>query len=77
MRVFGSLRVALFTTVNIIVNGATLGCYVWLEGRVKRGIFTNWARRFRYGPGKFVKPTTEQEGTLIGAGGIRRLGATT
>jgi FAD/FMN-containing dehydrogenase len=61
MRFFGYLRVALFTTVNIVANGATLGRYVWLEGRVKGGVFTNWARRFRYGPRKFVKPTTEQE----------------
>ena len=60
MRFFGYLRVALFTTVNIVANGATLGRYVWLEGRVKGGVFTNWARRFRYGPRKFVKPTTEQ-----------------
>src|SRR5215211_1011417 len=61
MRVLGYLRVALFTTVNIVLNGATLGRYVWLEGRVKRGIFTNWARRFRYTPKRFEKPTSEQE----------------
>jgi len=53
MRFFGYLRVALFTTVNIVANGATLGRYVWLEGRVKGGVFTNWARRFRYGPRKW------------------------
>jgi FAD/FMN-containing dehydrogenase len=61
MRFFGYLKVALFTTVNIVANGATLGRYVWLEGRVKGGVFTNWARRFRYGPRIFVKPTTEEE----------------
>jgi FAD/FMN-containing dehydrogenase len=61
MRVFSYLRGALLTTVNIVLNGATLGHYVWLEGRVDRGIFTNWARRFRYVPRKFVKPTTEQQ----------------
>ena len=61
MKVFGYLRVALFTTSNIVLNGATLGRYVWLEGRVERGVFTNWARRFRYVPKKFAKPTTEQE----------------
>jgi FAD/FMN-containing dehydrogenase len=61
MRIFGYVKVALFTTVNILLNGATLGRYVWLEGRVKGGVFTNWAGRFRYGPRKFVKPTTEEE----------------
>lgn len=61
MRFLGYLRVALFTTVNIVANGATLGRYVWLEGRVKGGVFTNWAGRFRYGPSKYVKPTTEEE----------------
>jgi hypothetical protein len=61
MSVFGYLRVALFSTVNIVLNGATLGRHVWLEGKVNRGVFTNWARRFRYAPKKIVKPTTEQE----------------
>jgi len=61
VRLFSYLRVALLTTVNIVINGATLGRYVWLEGRVERGVFTNWARRFRYAPGRFVKPTTEGE----------------
>lgn len=32
-----------------------------MAGRESQGgVFTNWARRFRYGPRKFVKPTTEQ-----------------
>jgi len=61
VRLFSYLRVALLTTVNIVINGATLGRYVWLEGRVERGVFTNWARRFRYAPRRFVKPTTEGE----------------
>ena len=61
MRFLGYLRVALLTTANILINGATLGRYVWLEGRVKKGFFSNWARRFRYAPKRFAKPTTEQE----------------
>ena len=60
MRVLGYVRVALFTTLNILLNGATLGRWVWLEGRVERGVFTNWARRFRYVPKRFAKPATEQ-----------------
>jgi hypothetical protein len=55
------LRVALLTTLNIVLNAATLGRYVWLEGRVTGGVFVNWARRFRYRPEKFVRPTTEGE----------------
>lgn len=54
-------KVALATTLNIILNAATWGRYVWLEGRVRRGVFMNWARRFRYTPKKFVQPTTEEE----------------
>jgi FAD/FMN-containing dehydrogenase len=61
MRTYGYLRVALLTTANILLNGATLGRYVWLEGRVKKGFFTNWARRFRYAPKEFASPTTERE----------------
>ena len=55
------LKVALATTLNIILNAATLGGYVWLEGRVRRGVFTNWAKRFRYTPKEFCRPTTEEE----------------
>ncbi len=54
-------KVALATTANIALNAATLGRYVWLEGRVHKGVFTNWAKRFRYTPTKFVQPTTEEE----------------
>jgi FAD/FMN-containing dehydrogenase len=55
------LKVGLATTLNIVLNAATLGRYVWLEGRVSRGVFTNWAGRFRYRPQRFVRPTTEEE----------------
>ena len=54
-------RVALATTLNIVLNAATVGRYVWLEGGVRRGVFANWAKRFRYAPKKFVRPTTEEE----------------
>lgn len=61
MRLASHLRVAAFTTLNIALNAATLGRYVWLEGRVRGGIFKNWAGRFSYAPRKFVRPTTERE----------------
>lgn len=61
MKLVGYLRVGLSTTLNIIANAVTLGRYVWLEGRFRRGVFRNWARRFRYRPKRFVQPTTEEE----------------
>jgi FAD/FMN-containing dehydrogenase len=61
MRFLSYLKVALATTLNIVLNAATFGRFVWLEGRVRRGVFMNWARRFRYTPGRFVRPTTEGE----------------
>jgi FAD/FMN-containing dehydrogenase len=59
MKVLGYLRVALFTTLNIVLNAATLGRYVWLEGGVRKGVFTNWAKRFRYKTKRFARPTTQ------------------
>jgi FAD/FMN-containing dehydrogenase len=51
----------LTTTLNILLNGLTLGRYLWLEGRVTHGRFRNWARRFGYQPLNFVKPKSEEE----------------
>ena len=77
MRILSYVKVALFTTVNILLNGATLGRYVWLKGRVERGVFTNWARRFRYVPKRFAKPATEQEivELIRNAGSVRVFGS--
>ncbi|MEK6279816.1 MAG: D-arabinono-1,4-lactone oxidase [Acidobacteriota bacterium] len=61
MKYRGYLYVALATTLNVILNGITLGKYLWLEGRVRGGIFRNWGRRFRYKPTNFAQPTTEAE----------------
>jgi FAD/FMN-containing dehydrogenase len=61
MKLFGYLRVASFTTLNIVLNAVTLGRYVWLEGSVRRGVFTNWAKRFRHAPRRFARPTTQAE----------------
>jgi FAD/FMN-containing dehydrogenase len=61
MVLWSYLRAGSATTVNVILNAATLGRYVWLEGRVSRGVFMNWARRFRYTPEEFVRPATEEE----------------
>src|ERR671910_188616 len=61
MRFLSYFKVTLLTTVNVVLNAVTLGRYVWLEGKVHRGVFMNWARRFRYAPRRFVRPTTERE----------------
>ena len=61
MKLASYFRVAFATTFNIILNALSLGRYVWLEGRVRNGVFRNWARRFRYNPKKFVQPSTEAE----------------
>jgi FAD/FMN-containing dehydrogenase len=54
-------KVAFATTYNIILNALTLGRFVWLEGRVRNGVFKNWIRRFRYRPKNFVQPANEKE----------------
>jgi FAD/FMN-containing dehydrogenase len=61
MKWLSYLKVALHTTLNILLNAATLGDYIWLEGGVHRGVFTNWVKHFRYTPKCFWRPTTEQE----------------
>jgi D-arabinono-1,4-lactone oxidase/FAD binding domain len=55
------LKVASNTTLNIILYAATTGKYLWLEGKVRRGVFRNWARRFSYAPITFVEPSNEEE----------------
>src|ERR687893_2406500 len=61
MKLFSYLRAASFTTLNVVLNAATLRRYVWLEGAVSRGTFTNGAKRFRYEPVAFARPTTREQ----------------
>jgi FAD/FMN-containing dehydrogenase len=61
VRFLSCLRVALTTSLNVVLNAVTLGGYVWLEGRVHRGVFMNWVRDLRYRPKTFIRPTTEEE----------------
>ena len=61
MKYRGYFYVGLATTLNIIIYALTFGNYLWLEGRVRGGVFNNWGRRFRYRPRRFVQPTTEAE----------------
>ena len=50
MRALSYLRAGLATTLNVVLNAASLGRYVWLEGAVRGGVFRNWAGRFATGP---------------------------
>jgi hypothetical protein len=61
MKWVGYLKVVSATTLNILLYAATFGRYIWLEGRVCRGVFTNWVKHFRYKPQRFFRPTTERE----------------
>ena len=61
MKVASYFRVASHTTLNIILYAATTGKYLWLEGRVRRGVFRNWARRFKYAPITYAEPSSEEE----------------
>ena len=55
------LRTGFLTTMNILLNALTLGRFVWLEGRVRRGAFHNWGHRFRFRPAVYARPTSEAE----------------
>jgi hypothetical protein len=77
MKSRGYLYVALATTLNILVYALTFGRYLWLEGRVRGGVFRNWGRRFRFKPQNFAQPTTEEEivSLVRNSKGIRFFGA--
>lgn len=77
MKSRGYFYVGLATTLNIILNALTLGRFLWLEGRVRGGVFRNWCRRFRYRPRRVLRPTTEAEiiELVRSSTGIRFFGA--
>jgi hypothetical protein len=61
VKIVSYLRVASNTTLNIILYAGTARRYLWLEGRVRRGVFRNWARRFKYAPTAYAEPSKEDE----------------
>jgi len=65
------------TSFNILLYALTFGHFLWLEGRVRHGVFRNWLRRFRYRPQNFERPRTEQELIYLikNANGIRFFGS--
>jgi L-gulono-1,4-lactone dehydrogenase len=57
----GYFYVAFATTLNVILYALTFGRFLWLEGRVRGGVFRNWCRRYRHRPARFAMPRTEEE----------------
>ena len=73
----GYFYCALTTTLNIILYALTFGNYLWLEGRVRHGLFRNWLREYGYRPLKFAQPASEEEivNLIKSAKGVRVFGA--
>ncbi|MDX1417198.1 MAG: D-arabinono-1,4-lactone oxidase [Candidatus Promineifilaceae bacterium] len=71
------LRVALATTINIIIYLVTIRYVTWLEGRVLRGVFRNWGRGYKNTPPNFMQPKTEAEivAAVANAQHVRLFGA--
>lgn len=67
----------LATTLNIIIYILTFGNYIWLEGRVRDGFFSNWLRQFGYRPRRFMQPSCEEEivNLIKSSTGLRVFGA--
>src|SRR4029453_9114850 len=61
VKIASYLKVGSHTTLNVALYAVTLGRYLWLEGRVRRGVFRNWARRFGYAPVGYAVPSNEEE----------------
>ena len=55
------LSAALATTLNVLLYAFTLGRFIWLEGRVRRGAFYNWIHRYRHRPRDVARPRSEEE----------------
>ncbi|HEX8338114.1 MAG TPA: D-arabinono-1,4-lactone oxidase, partial [Pyrinomonadaceae bacterium] len=56
----------------------TCGRFIWLEGRVRGGVFRNWCRRYRHRPARFAAPRTEEEIVSLvknSGGAVRFFGA--
>ena len=61
MRLASYVKVVGTTTLNIVGYLASGQRFLWLEGRVRRGIFRNWIRGYRYAPGEYQRPTSQAE----------------
>ena len=61
MRLASYVKVVGATTLNIVGYLASGQRYLWLEGRVHRGVFRNWIRGYRYAPVEYRRPTSQAE----------------
>src|SRR5688572_31942934 len=73
----GYVYCGLTSTLNVVLYALTLGRFLWLEGRVRGGVFRNWLRLFRFRPARFAQPATEAEivDLVKGSTGLRVFGA--
>ena len=73
----GYVYCGLTSTLNVVLYAFTLGRFLWLEGRVRGGVFRNWLRLFRFRPARFAQPATEAEivDLVKGSTGLRVFGA--
>jgi FAD/FMN-containing dehydrogenase len=74
----GYFYVAFATTLNIILYALTFGRFLFLEGRVRGGVFRNWCRRFGHRPARYATPRTEEEVVSLvreAPGAVRFFGA--
>ena len=61
MRLTSYAKVVGATTINIVGYLASGQRFLWLEGRVHRGVFRNWIRGYRYAPTEYRRPTSQPE----------------
>ena len=61
MKLASYFRVVFTTSINIVLYVLSGQTFIWLEGRVRGGVFRNWIRGYRYSPKKYVRPTSQAE----------------
>jgi len=61
VRLTSYVKVVGTTTLNIVGYLASGQRFLWLEGRVHRGVFRNWIHGYRYAPGGYRRPTSQDE----------------
>jgi hypothetical protein len=77
MKTRGWLYCGLTTTLNLLLYLLSFGRYLWLEGRVSNGFFSNWVKQYRYRPARFFQPRTQDEiiALVKSSTGVRVFGA--
>lgn len=77
MKLASYVKVVGATTLNIVGYLASGQRFLWLEGRVRRGVFRNWIHGYRYAPGEYRRPTSQAEIVALvkSAGSLRVFGS--